>query len=260
MKKAIAFSFDDYLRHYSSQRYEELPITGIGDIDYLLKNMSLFSSNVPFILDYRTRSYIHFGPSARSTVGHPAEAFYEGGWEFTHKIWNPSDFKVFKDSIFKDNLSLLGRSTAEYSHHRTSYTFRVKDFTGKWIYILQQSTLVYFPNETLPSISFGTVTDISSFKKNSRITHKIEKLSEEGFWIPILVKNYFPDISAENLLSKTETEILKRIIDGYTSRELSDMFHRSIHTIKTHRKNILEKTNCRNIAELLTYAMENGLL
>ncbi|NME67434.1 LuxR C-terminal-related transcriptional regulator [Flammeovirga aprica] len=48
-------------------------------------------------------------------------------------------------------------------------------------------------------------------------------------------------------LSKREIEILKLVSEGYSNNSISSMLNISIHTISTHKKNIISKTNTSNI-------------
>lgn len=61
-------------------------------------------------------------------------------------------------------------------------------------------------------------------------------------------------------LSEREKEILKLVVKGKTAQEMADELFLSIHTIYTHRKNILKKLSCKNATELLNYAMSKGLV
>ncbi|KUG06530.1 response regulator [Solirubrum puertoriconensis] len=61
-------------------------------------------------------------------------------------------------------------------------------------------------------------------------------------------------------LSNRETEVLRLIAEGMTNAEIADKLFTSKRTIETHRQNIIEKTNAKNTAALIKYAMENGLL
>ncbi|OON68007.1 response regulator [Hymenobacter sp. CRA2] len=61
-------------------------------------------------------------------------------------------------------------------------------------------------------------------------------------------------------LSNRETEVLKLIAEGLTNAEIADKLFTSKRTIETHRQNIIEKTQAKNTAALIKYAMENGLL
>ncbi|RAK66842.1 response regulator [Hymenobacter edaphi] len=61
-------------------------------------------------------------------------------------------------------------------------------------------------------------------------------------------------------LSNRETEVLKLIAEGLTNAEIADKLFTSKRTIETHRQNIIEKTQAKNTAALIKFAMENGLL
>gem|GEM_PF-249407 len=71
---------------------------------------------------------------------------------------------------------------------------------------------------------------------------------------PEAVKDHFGN------LSEREKEILKLVVKGKTAQEMADELFLSIHTIYTHRKNILKKLSCKNATELLNYAMSKGFV
>ena len=61
-------------------------------------------------------------------------------------------------------------------------------------------------------------------------------------------------------LSPREYEVLKLITKGRKTTEIADMLNVSVHTINSHRKNILKKLKLKSPAELIVYAMESGLV
>jgi len=61
-------------------------------------------------------------------------------------------------------------------------------------------------------------------------------------------------------LSKREIEVLKLIVQEMTTQEIADALFISNHTVETHRKNLLDKLNARNIAGLVRYAYQNNML
>ena len=61
---------------------------------------------------------------------------------------------------------------------------------------------------------------------------------------------------SENLTSR-ELEILIMICQGFTTQEISDKLHISNKTIETHRSNIFTKSNVRNTAGLIVWAIKN---
>jgi DNA-binding NarL/FixJ family response regulator len=61
-------------------------------------------------------------------------------------------------------------------------------------------------------------------------------------------------------LSKRELEVLHLIAEGLTNSEIADRLFTSKRTIETHRQNIIEKTQTKNTAALIKFAVSNGLL
>ena len=61
-------------------------------------------------------------------------------------------------------------------------------------------------------------------------------------------------------LTKTETEILKDIAMGMTTKEIAEKRVSSFHTVNTHRKNIFRKLQVNNVHEATRYAFRAGLI
>lgn len=61
-------------------------------------------------------------------------------------------------------------------------------------------------------------------------------------------------------LTKTETEILKMIALGMTTKEIAERRFSSFHTVNTHRKNIFRKLNVNNAHEATKLALRAGLV
>ncbi len=61
-------------------------------------------------------------------------------------------------------------------------------------------------------------------------------------------------------LTRTETEILKDIAQGMTTKEIADHRFSSFHTVNTHRKNIFRKLSVNNAHEATKYALRAGLI
>jgi len=61
-------------------------------------------------------------------------------------------------------------------------------------------------------------------------------------------------------LSGREFEVLGLITKGMTTALIADELHLSVHTINSHRKNILKKLGLSSPTELVVYALERGLI
>ena len=83
------------------------------------------------------------------------------------------------------------------------------------------------------------------------IASKIVAAKEES-----LILNNSEDIK----LSQREKEILVWIAKGYTNSKIAEKLFLSTHTVITHRRNLLQKINARNTADLVRYASQRGLI
>jgi len=61
-------------------------------------------------------------------------------------------------------------------------------------------------------------------------------------------------------LSKREKEILLKICEGLSNQEIAEALFISKRTVDKHRANLLDKTNARNTASLILYAIKNKLI
>ena len=61
-------------------------------------------------------------------------------------------------------------------------------------------------------------------------------------------------------ITKKELEIIQQIAQGLTTKEIAAKDFLSIHTINTHRKNILKKLGINNTSELIMYAIKTGIV
>lgn len=61
-------------------------------------------------------------------------------------------------------------------------------------------------------------------------------------------------------LSQREREVLVLVAQGMQNKEIADKLCISVHTVMSHRKNIVAKTGIRSVAGLTVYAMVNKLI
>jgi len=61
-------------------------------------------------------------------------------------------------------------------------------------------------------------------------------------------------------ITPREEQVLHQISFGLTTKEIASKLYVSDHTIISHRKNLLEKLEARNVAGLIRRAFEIGIL
>src|SRR5215813_11892240 len=61
-------------------------------------------------------------------------------------------------------------------------------------------------------------------------------------------------------LTQRELEILQMIVDGKSNKEIASALDLSANTVAVHRANIMDALGIHKTAELVTYAIRNGLV
>lgn len=87
--------------------------------------------------------------------------------------------------------------------------------------------------------------------------NKVEKDSKEKIINEIAEDQ--PNYSRINL-SDREYEVLMLIYKGYTNQQIANELYISKRTVDFHRSNLLGKTNSRNTADLIRFAVQNHLI
>ena len=76
----------------------------------------------------------------------------------------------------------------------------------------------------------------------------------------LLLSDKSTSSKADKLLTNTESEILKEMALGSTTKEIAAKRNLSFHTIITHRKNIFRKLEVNNVHEATKYAVRAGII
>ncbi len=61
-------------------------------------------------------------------------------------------------------------------------------------------------------------------------------------------------------LSKREAEVLKKIAQGYSSKDIAKLLFISENTVETHRRNLFAKLQANNVADLIVKAIARGYI
>lgn len=63
-----------------------------------------------------------------------------------------------------------------------------------------------------------------------------------------------------SLLSEREVDVLRLVVEGLSNNEIAEKLHISLPTVKSHKSNLLSKTQCNNSASLVMYAIKNKIV
>ncbi|WP_343702307.1 LuxR C-terminal-related transcriptional regulator [Chitinophaga sp.] len=216
-----------------------------------------------YVVDYTSSRYLAMSDASRMITGYDPREFLEGGIPFLMDIYQPDDFRVYNHKVFPANMQFLqSLPQEEHSQFIFSYNFRVRHRNGHYVPVLQHGAYITSKLTGLPLYSLGIVTDISLVKKDRMIYHAIEKTEESGECIVkrAMQNNFFYPYEEDSLLSRHEKHILEMLAGGSSSKQIADKLKISENTVANHRKNMLRKTNTRNVAELIAFACSIQLI
>ncbi|MGB5262953.1 MAG: LuxR C-terminal-related transcriptional regulator, partial [Lutimonas sp.] len=136
-----------------------------------------------------------------------------------------------------------------------SSTFRMFRPDHGYFGILFQCYLFFSPIPYRSVFEVQVHTNIDSFGLKDDQFH---------YYVGKDISNFrFPDqklMDISHQLSTREMEVIRLIEKGLSSKEIAEKLFLSVHTVNTHRGNILKKTEKSNVSDLIYSLKEDGLL
>lgn len=104
-------------------------------------------------------------------------------------------------------------------------------------------------------------SDIGEVKEAIETVHKGGNYFSQELLYHVIrkIKNREQEVKSSSL-SKREKEILLKICEGLSNHEIAESLFISKRTVDKHRANLLAKTNSKNTASLILYAIKNKLI
>jgi DNA-binding CsgD family transcriptional regulator len=82
------------------------------------------------------------------------------------------------------------------------------------------------------------------------LSNEFQQIGTQRSKIQILIKHCK---DADNPLTAREVEVLEKLVDGLSQKQVADALNISFHTVETHKKRIFKKLNVHSVAALVTY-------
>jgi DNA-binding NarL/FixJ family response regulator len=119
------------------------------------------------------------------------------------------------------------------------------------------------PSTIRKALNAGAAGFLSKHASEADLVDAIRRVAAGARYIdPELAADLVvPDsaVLTENL-SEREREVMYMLALGYTNQEVADQLYISVRTVDTHRAHLMRKLELRTRAELVLYALANGLI
>ena len=133
---------------------------------------------------------------------------------------------------------------------------------SQWILISDELTPTFIRQVIYSSHQFSIV-----FKDGplNEVREALQTVSRHQRYISqraleVIINQQQVDEERPSILTETETEIVRAIAQGKSTKEIAAERFSSVHTITTHRKNIFRKLGINTAHEVIKYALRAGLV
>lgn len=147
------------------------------------------------------------------------------------------------------------------SELKFSYCFRMKTAKGNYELFHHQSLHTYRDEHGKVLQAVNIHTHIEHITLQNSYTVLISGINGREDFHQMQWLKHDKDISPVPVIfTKREVEVITYIAKGYSAGKVSELLNISEETVRTHRKNILRKSECKNCSELIKRAFEWGYL
>ena len=133
---------------------------------------------------------------------------------------------------------------------------------SQWVLISDELTPTFIRQVIYSSHQFSIV-----FKDGplNEVREALQTVSRHQRYISqraleVIINQQQVEEECPSILTETETEIVRAIAQGKSTKEIAAERFSSVHTITTHRKNIFRKLGVNTAHEVVKYALRAGLV
>jgi DNA-binding CsgD family transcriptional regulator len=218
-----------------------------------LLNFFLIGDSYYFILNHQSFAFEFVSKEVEDILGyHP----FEFNIQFMNGIIHPDDrswFLSFGKSV-SDFFSKL--SLEKLMKYKVRYDIRFRKLSGDYARMLYQGILLEHDENGKLLRTLSVLTDITYLKQEGIPALSFIGMDGEPSYYNVALNNIY--IESKDELTRREKQVLKLLMEGKLSKEISYILQISKQTVDTHRKNMLHKKNLSNTGELIGKAIRYG--
>lgn len=173
--------------------------------------------------------------------------------QFLYTLFHPDESDMMLTIITRAWQSLLNDRVEPFGL-QFQIDYRIRKANGEYIWVLRHSTNLETDGEGKSTVTFSVCTDISMIKKDGLITYQWRTPGRSNLELDDLV------LAGVVSFSNAEKQVLRKLALGCSTAETAKLLNISAHTVGTHRKNMLRKSDLSNTAQLILYAVRNNII
>ena len=218
-------------------------------------------SNGPFyyfILDLTARKVDFVSPEVESIHGiHASKVTLEHIMEWIHPEDMPFVGKAEALCIDVQYNRIGGARALKY---KNSYCFRCKTKDGSYRLFHHQAFILTSDENFKISKSLNIHTDISHLTSTNNFKVSFIGMHDEPSFLNVDVNDKSLLKESKSPFTLREKEIIRLLAEGLSSRAIAERLNISHDTVRTHRKNLMHKAECKNLGQLIAKCIKEGLI
>ncbi len=216
-------------------------------------NFSQIGNYYYYIFNLSTVQFEFMSDSVKTLLGYDKTVRAVDILEAIH----PQDLPYFVsfESKVVDFFQLLDEDN--FKKYKVQYDFRIRKQDGDYVRVLHQVIVLESDDQSKSILkTFGMHTDITHLKEKGKPKLSFIGLEGQPSFIDVEVENIIKPF--EEMFTKREHEMLFYICKGLNRVEIAEVLGISKHTVDTHRRSIMKKSQTTSIAELVAKTMSEG--
>lgn len=209
-----------------------------------------------YIFNLSSEQLTYASPYAQQLFGSSPDLLLSNGIQPLEDICYDDDLQSTIEARAKFRDSVSSMKPDQRKKIRCTISYRITRKCGRVIAVQEQLVIMETDSQGSPLLMLGTICEVPAMKSSFEFASFISVLDQQKGW----VRKLGDDDACMCNLSKRELEILKLLAKGKSSKIIAGELKISINTVNNHRKNMLLKASCNNIAELVNFAMSQGLI
>src|SRR5690554_104912 len=176
-------------------------------------------------------------------LGYEEEEFnFDLAFDLIHK----KDFTLVKNII--RNTLIYSQTNGLPPESVLCITHRIRKKNGTYIRVQSMSGVSQSPNTQSFVQNYCILQDISYMGMHLDVQWEWTSPGlNKGAYLKAI------QIKPAEILTKRENQVVELILDGLDGHTISERLGISYNTVKTHRKNIFQKTQCKSVPELMNF-------
>ena len=218
-----------------------------------LDKVSIQNNVVVFMWNVITNRIIYMSEKVRTLSGlEPSRYLAEDGLAFSFTRLHPNQVEGIMQlqfqfsNFFREKATIMGCDNITMN---LSYLYRNAD--DQYIQVLQRSCILELNEDGMPSLAINFIHYVGHIKKPNAINCVFQAGDD------LSLHSYNASLKAiepPKYFSTQEKKIIQLLAHGYNTKQIAEKLSISPNTVNTHRRNLINKTECLDTTGVVAYA------